>query len=223
MGHLIAAAGAVEAAVCALAIHHGTLPVNANLRELDPDCDVDIVRDAAARAPRARGAVQFARLRRLEQLPRLPPSGRCRRARRASADSAATMKTPRIVITGTGAICGSGRTPDEILGRAARGHARRSARSTQWDASALAGAASPPRCRDYNAGALTGDRKLLKLIRRTDVFGLYAADRAHRAVRLRRLARHRSTRPRPTRFADRTGVFVGSGGGSFSNQYDYFR
>jgi 3-oxoacyl-(acyl-carrier-protein) synthase len=50
MGHLIAAAGAVEAAVCALAIHHSTLPVNANLRELDPDCDVDVVRDA----PRAR-------------------------------------------------------------------------------------------------------------------------------------------------------------------------
>jgi len=46
MGHLIAAAGAVEAAVCALAIHHGTLPVNANLREVDPDCDVEIVRDA---------------------------------------------------------------------------------------------------------------------------------------------------------------------------------
>ncbi|MCC6608272.1 MAG: beta-ketoacyl-[acyl-carrier-protein] synthase family protein [Burkholderiales bacterium] len=45
MGHLIAAAGAVEAAVCALAIHHGRLPVNANLRELDPDCDLDIVRE----------------------------------------------------------------------------------------------------------------------------------------------------------------------------------
>jgi beta-ketoacyl-acyl-carrier-protein synthase II len=39
MGHLIAAAGAVEAAVCALAIHHGVLPVNANLRDPDPDCD----------------------------------------------------------------------------------------------------------------------------------------------------------------------------------------
>jgi len=50
MGHLIAAAGAVEAGICALAIHHSTLPVNANLREPDPDCDVDIVRDA----PRAR-------------------------------------------------------------------------------------------------------------------------------------------------------------------------
>lgn len=48
-GHLIAAAGAVEAAVCALAIHHDTLPVNANLRELDPDCDVDVVRDAPRR------------------------------------------------------------------------------------------------------------------------------------------------------------------------------
>jgi 3-oxoacyl-(acyl-carrier-protein) synthase len=46
MGHLIAAAGAVEAAVCALAIHHGMLPVNANLRELDPDCDIDVVCDA---------------------------------------------------------------------------------------------------------------------------------------------------------------------------------
>jgi 3-oxoacyl-(acyl-carrier-protein) synthase len=44
MGHLIAAAGAVEAAVCALAIHHGALPVNANLREPDPECDLDIVR-----------------------------------------------------------------------------------------------------------------------------------------------------------------------------------
>ena len=45
MGHLIAAAGAVEAGVCALAIHHSTLPVNANLRTPDPECDVDIIRD----------------------------------------------------------------------------------------------------------------------------------------------------------------------------------
>jgi beta-ketoacyl-acyl-carrier-protein synthase II len=45
MGHLIAAAGAVEAAICALAIRHGVLPVNANLTELDPECELDIVRD----------------------------------------------------------------------------------------------------------------------------------------------------------------------------------
>jgi beta-ketoacyl-acyl-carrier-protein synthase II len=43
MGHLIAAAGAVEAAVCALAIRHQTLPANANLREPDPDCALNFV------------------------------------------------------------------------------------------------------------------------------------------------------------------------------------
>jgi beta-ketoacyl-acyl-carrier-protein synthase II len=49
IGHLIAAAGAVEAGVCALAIHHGVLPVNANLQTPDPDCDIDIVRDQPRR------------------------------------------------------------------------------------------------------------------------------------------------------------------------------
>ena len=44
MGHLIAAAGAVEAGVCALAIRDGIAPVNANLFQPDPECDVNIVR-----------------------------------------------------------------------------------------------------------------------------------------------------------------------------------
>jgi 3-oxoacyl-(acyl-carrier-protein) synthase len=44
MGHLIAAAGAVEAAVCALAIRDGIAPVNANYQQRDPDCNVNIVR-----------------------------------------------------------------------------------------------------------------------------------------------------------------------------------
>jgi len=39
MGHLIAAAGAVEAAVCALAIHYSELPVNANFEQPDPNCE----------------------------------------------------------------------------------------------------------------------------------------------------------------------------------------
>jgi 3-oxoacyl-(acyl-carrier-protein) synthase len=56
LGHLIAAAGAVEAGVCALAIHHSTLPFNANLRIPDPECDVDIVRDQP-RAQRVRLAL----------------------------------------------------------------------------------------------------------------------------------------------------------------------
>ena len=51
MGHLIAAAGAVEVGVCALAIRHGELPLNANLRERDPDCDLNLV---VERGPRRR-------------------------------------------------------------------------------------------------------------------------------------------------------------------------
>jgi 3-oxoacyl-(acyl-carrier-protein) synthase len=43
MGHLIAAAGAVETALCALTIHHGVLPVNVNLLERDPECDLNFV------------------------------------------------------------------------------------------------------------------------------------------------------------------------------------
>ena len=80
--------------------------------------------------------------------------------------------------------------------------------------------ASPPRCSDYNAGKLTGDRKLLKHIRRGDVFGLYAADRA---IEQAGFAAWRETLDEAgaEAFADGTGVFVGSGGGSFSNQYDY--
>ena len=56
MGHLIAAAGAVEAGVCALAIHHGIAPVNANLVELDPSCDVPLVR-GKSRSLHIRGAL----------------------------------------------------------------------------------------------------------------------------------------------------------------------
>ena len=49
MGHLIAAAGAVEAAVCALAIRDGIAPVSANLVQPDPDCNVNIVRGESRR------------------------------------------------------------------------------------------------------------------------------------------------------------------------------
>jgi len=45
MGHLIAAAGAVELAICALAIDRGKMPINANLRDPDPDCDLNFVLD----------------------------------------------------------------------------------------------------------------------------------------------------------------------------------
>jgi len=40
-GHLLGAAGALEAAVCVLAIHEGVIPPTINLEEPDPECDLD--------------------------------------------------------------------------------------------------------------------------------------------------------------------------------------
>ena len=51
MGHLISAAGAVEAGVCALAIRDGIAPVNANLVQADPECDLNFVRGASRPMP----------------------------------------------------------------------------------------------------------------------------------------------------------------------------
>lgn len=42
-GHLIAAAGALEAVLSVLSIHHSTIPATANLTTPDPECDLDYV------------------------------------------------------------------------------------------------------------------------------------------------------------------------------------
>ena len=47
MGHLIGAAGAIEAIVCILVIQHGIIPPTINLDHPDPDCDLDYVPNVA--------------------------------------------------------------------------------------------------------------------------------------------------------------------------------
>lgn len=42
-GHALGATGAIEVAICALALQRGHLPGTTNLGELDPDCDLDII------------------------------------------------------------------------------------------------------------------------------------------------------------------------------------
>jgi 3-oxoacyl-[acyl-carrier-protein] synthase II len=54
LGHLIAAAGAVELITCVQAIRTGWLPPTMNLREPDPECDLDY-NPNAPRDERARG------------------------------------------------------------------------------------------------------------------------------------------------------------------------
>ena len=50
LGHGLGAAGALEMAVTALAIHCQTIPPTANFEEVDPDCDLDVVPNVARQA-----------------------------------------------------------------------------------------------------------------------------------------------------------------------------
>ena len=49
-GHLLGAAGGLETAICALAVHEGVLPPTINYQNPDPECDLDYVPNTARKA-----------------------------------------------------------------------------------------------------------------------------------------------------------------------------
>jgi 3-oxoacyl-[acyl-carrier-protein] synthase I len=124
-----------------------------------------------------------------------------------------------VVITGAGAVCAGGKLPDAIFAGVRDGRSSITP-IQQWDVTQW-----PTRFAgevvDFNAREMVEDRKLHKLIRRTDLFGLYAAGRA---IEQAGLIEYRATlaADAAATFSDRTGVYVGSGSGNFQNQYDYF-
>jgi len=125
----------------------------------------------------------------------------------------------RIVITGSGGVCAAGVHPAEILVKVRAGETALRA-IEGWDTSNwpthIAGEIP-----DFNPRAMVEDRKLHKLIRRTDLVGLYAAGRA---IDQSGIVTHRDglSAADAAEYSDRSGVVVGSGGGNFANQYDYF-
>jgi 3-oxoacyl-[acyl-carrier-protein] synthase-1 len=129
------------------------------------------------------------------------------------------VKSPRVVITGSGAVCSGGKRPEDIFAAICAG-ATSIAPITQWNVSQwptrLAGEVA-----DFNPREMVEDRKLHKLIRRTDLFGLFAAGRA---IEQSGVTAYRDAlaAPAAAEYSDRTGVYVGSGSGNFQNQYDYF-
>lgn len=125
----------------------------------------------------------------------------------------------RIVLTGNSAICGAGQDPASIVDALLEGRSAL-APIASWDAQTWVGKLAAE-VKDYNGGKLLGDRKLLKLVRRSDVFGIYAGTQAIEQSGLSTW-RENLDENLANAYADQTGCYVGSGGGAFEVNYDFF-
>ena len=125
----------------------------------------------------------------------------------------------RVVITGYSAICGSGTTPGDIVDALVGGQSA-VAPIEAWDASSWTCKVAAE-LKDYNGAKLLGDRKLLKLVRRSDVFGIYAGGQAIDQAGLNAW-REALGEAGGAIYSDQTGCIVGSGGGAFEVNYDFF-
>jgi 3-oxoacyl-[acyl-carrier-protein] synthase-1 len=125
----------------------------------------------------------------------------------------------RVVVTGSGAICAAGKSPEEIWEAAWTG--RSAIRPIQqWDISGW-----PTSLAAEIAGldprTLVKDRKIHKLLQRTDLLGLYVAGRALDDAGL--VAYREALESADAAAAnDRTGVYVGSGSGGYQNEHEFF-
>jgi 3-oxoacyl-[acyl-carrier-protein] synthase-1 len=125
---------------------------------------------------------------------------------------------PRIVVTGLGAVCGAGLAIEEIWNAIQTGKTA-IAPLKQWDASRWP-VRQAAEVTDVSDTTLVAERKFHKFLSRTDLFGLYATETAIKQSGLLPY-REQLDSSHVAQFNDRSGVFVGSGGGAYQNAYDF--
>lgn len=129
-----------------------------------------------------------------------------------------SSKTQKFVVTGLSALTSAGDTADSTFSALLNGQSGINI-IEQWDISQWKFKYAAE-LKNYNPQQLVKDRKLLKLISRQDVIGLNSVEQAlHHSGILD--YRHSLSEQEVTRFNERTGVFVGSPGNRFEQQYDF--
>lgn len=122
----------------------------------------------------------------------------------------------RVVITGVGGITAAG-SDMRSTWSAIKDGITGVDKIAQWDTTGWRYALGAE-IKNYQPNKLISDRKLLKMISRQDVIGLHAVDQA---LQHSDLLSYRETLADTIEFNDRTGVFVGSPGNKFEQQYDF--
>ncbi len=126
------------------------------------------------------------------------------------------MSMAKVYITGLSALTASGQTIDATWSSILDGKTSwQRLEGEQYEGSpwALGGEVKP-----FNPRSLVKDKKILKLISRKDILGLNAASQA---IEDSGLLEFRETLSDTNTFNDRTGVYVGSPGNKYNEQYDF--
>lgn len=123
---------------------------------------------------------------------------------------------PRVFVTGLGTINGAGMTFDETWDSIKSG--RTGIAPLEGDTFQNCPYQLGAQVKTYRPRELVSDKKLLKLLSRHDVYGLNAARQAleHSGV-----LDYRDTLENPSVYNDRFGVYVGSPGNKYYQQYDF--